>query len=96
MFKKKTNKSKQDCIINDILNSHFIIGRNNKEKIKTDFISKLNFSKKEADELYNICAEIIVKSQNWVLLKNTLIGKIVVEIDTDIVLITYFSKKSLK
>lgn len=61
-LRKKTNKSETDCIIiNDILNNHFIIGHNNKEKIKTGFISKLNISEKEADELYNICAEIIVK-----------------------------------
>lgn len=59
-LKEKTNRSETDCIIiNDILNNHFIIGHNNKEKIKSDFIGKLNISEREADKLYNICAEII-------------------------------------
>lgn len=59
---EKTNKSENECkIINEILESHFIIGRNNKEKIINDFKEKLNIDYKEADKLYNICSEIIVK-----------------------------------
>lgn len=59
---EETNKTEQECIIiNDILENHFIIGKNNKEKIKEDFINKLNIDESEADKLYNICAELIVK-----------------------------------
>lgn len=59
---EKTDKNEQECIIiNDIIESYIIIGRNNKEKIKKDFIEKLNIAEDEANKLYNICAEIIVK-----------------------------------
>lgn len=58
-----THMSENECIIiNEILENHFIIGRKNKEKMKNDFISKLNVNEKEADEIYNICMEIIMKS----------------------------------
>ena len=61
-LKELTNRSDEEVmIIDEVLNSHFIIGRNNKEKIITDFKEKLNISYDEADELYNQCAEIIVK-----------------------------------
>lgn len=59
---EKTNYNEEQCdIINEIINKHFIIGKNNKEKIKEDFISNLKISEREADNLYNICAEIIMK-----------------------------------
>lgn len=48
-------------IIDEILNSHFIVGRNNKEKIIADFKEKLNLNNEDADNLYNQCSEIIVK-----------------------------------
>ena len=61
-LRELTGKSEEEVsIINDILNSHFIIGKNNKEKIIEDFKNKLSLSYKEADELYNKCSEIIVK-----------------------------------
>ncbi len=59
---EKTGRSEEEClIIDDILNNHFIIGKNNKIKICNDFMTKLNIDEQEADELYNQCAEIIVK-----------------------------------
>lgn len=61
-LQEKTDYSEQKCIlINDILENHFIIGRNNKEKIKKDFVEKLDITEEEADDLYNVCAEILVK-----------------------------------
>lgn len=57
-----TGRSAQECeIINEILNSRFLIGHNQKDKFVADFMEKLNLSHDEADELYNQCAEVIVK-----------------------------------
>ncbi len=62
-LKENTSYNAEEClIIKDVLDNHFIIGHNNKEKIINDFALKLNISAKEANELYNICAEIIIKS----------------------------------
>lgn len=61
-LKELTSKSDEEVtIIEEILNEHFIIGRNNKEKIVADFKEKLSLNDEEADTLYNQCAEIIVK-----------------------------------
>lgn len=61
-LKELTNKSDEEInVIDEILNSHFIVGKNNKEKIIADFKEKLNLSDEEADNLYNQCSEIIVK-----------------------------------
>lgn len=61
-LKELTNKSDEEVtIIDDILNNHFIVGKNNKEKIVADFKEKLNLNDEEADNLYNQCSEIIVK-----------------------------------
>lgn len=61
-LKELTNKSDEEVtIIDDILNNHFIIGKNNKEKIVEDFKERLNLNDEEADNLYNQCSEIIVK-----------------------------------
>lgn len=61
-LKELTNKSDEEInVIDEILNSHFIVGKNNKEKIIVDFKEKLNLSDEEADNLYNQCSEIIVK-----------------------------------
>ena len=52
----KTNRSEGECnILNQIIENHFIVGKNNKEKIINDIIQKLQLEYKEADELYNIC-----------------------------------------
>ena len=58
----KTNRSEEECIVlNQIIEKHFIVGKNNKEKIINDIIQKLQLEYKEADELYNICIENILK-----------------------------------
>lgn len=60
---EKTNKSIDECnIIYDSLNKNGIVGRKNKEKIKEDFIKELNISESEANNLYNICMEIVVNN----------------------------------
>ena len=61
-LKEVTKRSDEEiAIIDDILNTHFVIGRHNKEKIIEDFKEKLNLNYEQADELYNQCSEIIVK-----------------------------------
>ena len=61
-LKEVTNRSDEEItIIDEILNNHFVIGKNNKEKIMADFREKLNITPEEADNLYNQCSEIIVK-----------------------------------
>ena len=61
-LKELTNRSDEEItIIDEILNNHFIIGKNNKEKIIVDLKEKLKITDDEADNLYNQCSEIIVK-----------------------------------
>ncbi len=61
-LKERTNRLENECnIIYDILEKHSIIGRKNKEKMKNDFMEELNVSEKEADEIYNISMELIMK-----------------------------------
>ena len=61
-LKEVTKRSDEEIvIIEEILNNHFIVGKNNKEKIIADFKEKLNITDEEADNLYNQCSEIIVK-----------------------------------
>lgn len=61
-LKELTNRSDEEVtIIDEILNNHFVVGKNNREKILADFKEKLNLSNEEADNLYNQCSEIIVK-----------------------------------
>ena len=58
----KTNRSEEECILlNEKIEKHFIIGKNNKEKIIEDIIQELHLEYKEADDLYNICIENIIK-----------------------------------
>ena len=61
-LKELTNRSDEEiAIIDEILNNHFVIGKNNKEKIIDDFKEKLKITDDEADNLYNQCSEIIIK-----------------------------------
>lgn len=61
-LQKATNRQKRECItINNILESYFLIGRNNKKKIINDFIKELNITKEAANKLYNECIRIIIK-----------------------------------
>ena len=56
-----TGRSAEECEkIDEILNSHFLIGHNNKDKFIADFEEKLNISHEEADKLYNQCMDVIV------------------------------------
>lgn len=60
-LKEKTTLKEQECIIiTDIIKSNKIIGRKNKEKIINDIIEKLSFDRSMANDIYNICMEIIV------------------------------------
>lgn len=57
-----TGRSEEECVkINEVLNNHFLIGHNQKDKIVNDFCSALGIEHQEADELYNQCMEVIVK-----------------------------------
>lgn len=57
-----TGRSEEECVkINEVLNNHFLIGHNQKDKIVKDFCSALNIDEAKADELYNQCMEVIVK-----------------------------------
>lgn len=57
---KETGYDENRCkIVNEVIESHLIIGKNNKEKILNDFIEKLNIEREEADDLYNKCIKIL-------------------------------------
>lgn len=57
-----TGRNEEECMkIDKVLNSHFLIGHNQKDKIVNDFCSELGIGIDEADELYNQCMETIVK-----------------------------------
>ena len=59
-LQKETGFSEDCCIeVNDVLESHFLIGKNNKEKIINDFIIKLRLNEEEAESLYNKCVSIL-------------------------------------
>lgn len=46
-------------IINSILEDHFLLGKNNKEKIVTDIKIKLNVASEEAEKIYESAMSII-------------------------------------
>ncbi len=46
-------------IISSVIDDHFIIGVNNKEKIKADLMEKLGIDEEEADKIYNLVSETI-------------------------------------
>ncbi len=57
---KTTGYDREKCIIiNDILESHFIVGKHNKEKIINDFKKQLEIDDKSADILYNKSVNIL-------------------------------------
>ncbi|MBR3256017.1 MAG: hypothetical protein IKF97_07450 [Clostridia bacterium] len=59
-LKEATGYDETKCnSINEIIESHFIIGKNGKEQIISDFKSKLLLNDDDADKLYNICMELI-------------------------------------
>lgn len=58
ILKEKTNLPEKDCItIVEILEQHFIVGKNNKEKTLNDLKENLNVDDAKADEIYNIWVE---------------------------------------
>lgn len=60
---KKLNINYEDYeIIYDIVNNQSIIGHKNKDKIIFNLEEKLNISKIEANKIYNISMEIILKN----------------------------------
>ena len=59
-LKNKTDLTENDSIIvNEVLENHFLIGKNNKEKIIDDLIDKLNINEIKANEIYNTSMTII-------------------------------------
>ena len=59
---EKTNYSIEDCtIINSILEDNFIISKKSKDKIIDSLMKDLNIDYNEADNIYNISAELITK-----------------------------------
>ena len=47
--------------INRVLENNILIGKKNKIKLVNDFMEKLDFSKEEAEDLYEKCMSIITK-----------------------------------
>ncbi len=59
-LQEKIGYSKEKCIvIVNILENHFIIGKNNKKKIINDLVSN-SFSEDEAENIYDISMKIII------------------------------------
>lgn len=48
-------------IVNDVLESHLIIGKKGQEKIINDFETKLGITEEEANSLYNMCVTLLNK-----------------------------------
>ena len=62
-LKTKLNYNEETIeIISNILDETFFIGINNKEKIITKLIERLNIDSKEANKIYNTTSEIIATS----------------------------------
>lgn len=62
-LEKDTDLNYDECVIlNKILESRFIIGRKNKDKIINDIKEKLNKDELEANKIYNEASNIIAKS----------------------------------
>lgn len=59
----QTKYEEDVCIIvNDVLENHFIIGKNSKEKIINSLKEKLSLNEKEAEKIYEISMNIISKA----------------------------------
>ena len=57
-----TSYNKNECeIINDVLENHFIIGKNNKCKILKELMIKLSLEEKEAENIYETSIDILLK-----------------------------------
>lgn len=51
----------KSTLINSVIEDHFILGKNNKEKIVADLIEKVGVSQEEADKIYDTAMEIFAK-----------------------------------
>lgn len=59
-LEKVTGLDNGKCtIINSILESHFIIGKKNKEKMVSDIIEQLEMTKEEAEKIYESVMSIL-------------------------------------
>ena len=58
-LQEETGYSSDTCFrINEILESYFLVGKSNKEKIEKDFKEKLSFSEEESENIYNKVMDI--------------------------------------
>lgn len=59
-LEKVTGLDNGKCtIINSILEGHFLLGKNNKEKIVSDIQNKLNVTSEEAEKIYESAMSVI-------------------------------------
>ena len=59
---KETTYDETTCeVINDIIEGHLIIGKNNKRKIKREITERLQVDNTEADNIYNKVMEILTR-----------------------------------
>lgn len=61
-LQNETDFSEERCIlINDVLEKHFLVGKNNKNKVITELSEKLLIEESDAEKIYNISSKIILK-----------------------------------
>lgn len=59
-LEKVTGLDNGKCtIINSILENHFIIGKNNKEKMVSDVMEQLEITREEAEKIYESAMSIL-------------------------------------
>ncbi len=59
-IQEKTGLDQNQCKkINEIIENHFIIGKDNKMKIMKDLEEKLHFDSKKANEIYEMVMQIL-------------------------------------
>lgn len=57
---KATTCTQEECaIINDVLESHFILSKKKKAEIIADLMNRLDCDENKADEIYNASMQII-------------------------------------
>lgn len=63
LLQEKTDLSKDKCIlINNILENHFLLGKENKKKILKDFQEQLNVDTKESEKIYTTSMNLLKNS----------------------------------
>ncbi len=61
-LQEKLNYDEEKCvIINDILENNFLIGKKNKEIMINEFVTKLEVTEIEANNIYETAMEILSK-----------------------------------